>query len=134
MYALFLLQNSPEKGDFHMNKNALMKVLRPAIALLMAVVLFLGAVPVMPVQASAYRASYINKLDNSLAPDYKEFFNDSNVFRLAAHIQEDEEISVIITLPVTRLMDAYEESDKTMSFSAYVLCSEEAAALRQQRF
>ena len=69
MYALLFLQNSPEKGDFHMNKNALMKVLRPTIALLMAVVLFLGAVPVMPAQASAYRASYINKLDNSLASD-----------------------------------------------------------------
>ena len=115
-----------------MNKSALMKVSRSMIALLMAVAMFVGAVPVVPVQASAYHASYIKKLDNSLASDYKEYLNDSNVFQLADHIQEDEEISVIITLPVTSLMDAYEESDKTMSFSDYALQSEEAAALRQQ--
>ena len=124
MYALLIMQNSPEKGDFHMNKNALMKVSRTGVALLLAVCMFLGAVPVVPAQASEYHASYINKLDDSLAPDYKEFLNDSNVFRLADHIQEDEEISVIITLPVTSLMDAYEDyedfCDEFVDYAEYV--------------
>lgn len=115
-----------------MNKNALMKVSCSMMALLMAAAMFVGAVPVVPAQASAYHASYINRLDNSLAADYTEYLNDSVVFPLADHIQADEEISVIITLPVASLMDAYEESDKTMSFSDFALYSEDAAGIRRQ--
>ena len=132
-YVCFVIYSKihQRKAIFYMNKNALMKASRSMAALLMAVAMFVSAVPVVPAQASDLHASYINKLEG-LTPDYQEYLNDSNVFRLADHIQEDEEISVIITLPVTSLMDAYEGSDKTMSFADYVLYSEDAAAIRQQ--
>ena len=113
-----------------MNKNALMKVLRNGIALLMAVAMFVGAVPVVPAQAATYHASSINKID--VAADYTEYLNDSVAFQLSENIRADEEISVIVTVDVISLMDAYEESDKAVSFSDFVLYSEEAAAIRQE--
>ncbi len=113
-----------------MKMNALMKVSRTCIALLMAAAMFLGAVPVVPAQASSYHASYINKID--VAADYTKYLDNSVAFQLSENIREDEQISVIITVDVISLMDAYEKSDKSVSFSDYVLYSEEAAAVRQQ--
>ena len=118
-----------------MNKNALMKVSRNGIALLMAVAMFLGAVPVVPAQASgsetsADHASYIQKID--AAVDYKDYLNKDVAFQLSDNIRQDEQISVIITVDVATLMDAYEESDKAVSFADFVLHSREAAEIREQ--
>ena len=122
-----------------MKQNALMKVSRMAVALLAAVATVVGMVPAMPVQAAATpvpdvsnQASYIEKLDNSLAADYTQYLDTSVAFQLSENIKEDEQISVIITVDVISLMDAYENSDKSVSFHDYVLYSEEAEAIRQQ--
>ena len=137
MYAKNFLQKYPEKGERTMNKNALMKVSRMMIALLLAVSIFAGAVPATQVQASenqtsGNQAAYINRLDDSIALDYTEYLDSSVAFQLSDNIKDDEQISVIITVDVINLMDAYECSDKTMSFSDYVLYSEDAAAVREQ--
>lgn len=118
-----------------MNKNAMTKVLRNGIALLMAAAMLLGAVPAVPVQAagnetSGNHASYIQKID--AAADYKEYLNKDVAFQLSENIQGDEQISVIITVDVVSLMDAYEESDKSVSFADFALYSQEAARIREQ--
>ena len=122
-----------------MKTNALMKVSRMVVALLVAMATVIGLVPALPVQASAAtvsepsnQASYIEKLDNSLAADYTQYLDSSVAFQLSDNIKDDEQISVIITVDVISLMDAYENSDKSVSFSDYVLYSEEAEAMRQQ--
>ena len=123
----------------HMNKNALTKVSRMAVALLVAVSTFAGLVPAVPVQAAeakeanvSNQASYIERLDDSLAADYTQYLDTSVAFQLSDSIKDDEQISVIITVDVISLMDAYEDSDKSVSFSDYVLYSEEADSVRQQ--
>ena len=118
-----------------MNKSALRKVSRTGISLLMAVAMLLGAVPAVPVQAAVTQdsdnhASYIQKIDAAL--DYKDYLNHDVAFQLSENIREDEQISVIITVDVVSLMDAYEESDKSVSFADFVLHSREAAEIREQ--
>ncbi|MGM9602203.1 MAG: leucine-rich repeat protein [Faecousia sp.] len=115
-----------------MKKNSLVKGLRCLLTLLVAAAVLLGAIPVSQVQASDYRASYIERLDDSLADGYTEYLDNSVMFRLSDKIRDDEEISVIITLDVINLMDAYDATDKTMSFSEYALASSEAAEIRAQ--
>ena len=62
--------------------------------------------------------------------DYEKYLDNSVMYRLPAGIRDDEEISVIITLDQINLMDAYEGTDKSMSFADYALSSNDAEALR----
>ena len=116
-----------------MKKNALTNVSRTVIALLLAVTILLGAVPVTPAYAAEKdnQAAYIQRLEDSLAADYTEYLDESVAFQLSDQIPANEQISVIITVDVISLMDAYENSDKSVGFSDYVLYSEEAQAIRQ---
>ena len=121
-----------------MNKKALMKVSRMMTALLLAVAMFVSVMPAVPAAAAveevtpSNQAAYIKQLDDSLAADYTEYLDDSVAFRLTDDDASKEQISVIITVDVISLMDAYEESDKTVSFAEYVQYSQEAEAIRQQ--
>ena len=95
-------------------------------AVFTAAVLLIGALAVPYAQASNYEASYIKKLDD-LAVDYTDYLNGSVVHALSESIRPDQEISVIITLDEANLLDAYEASDKAMSFAEYVHTSDEAS-------
>ena len=74
-------------------------------------------------------APTFNRLDG-LKVDYEKYLDSSVVYRLPEGIRDDEEISVIITLDQVNLMDAYEGTDKAMSFTDYALTSADAEALR----
>ncbi len=75
--------------------------------------------------------SLINKLEG-VKVNYEQYFDSSVVHRLPENIRADEEISVIITTPQINLMDAYEGTDKAMSFADYALSSTDAEALRAE--
>ena len=74
-------------------------------------------------------APTFNRLDG-LKVDYEKYLDSSVVYRLPEGIRDDEEISVIITLDQVNLMDAYEGTDKAMSFTDYALTSADAESLR----
>ena len=78
---------------------------------------------------SGFNASFIKELDK-LGVDYKDYLDNSVMFELPDNVKDDDEISVIITVDVVNLMDAYEGTDKTMSFSEYVLNSVDAEKVR----
>lgn len=80
---------------------------------------------------SKYNASFIEQLSN-LNINYKDYLDSSAMFQLPEGVGDDEEISVIITLDVINLMDAYEGSDKTMSFSEYALSSKDAKNIKAE--
>ena len=77
-----------------------------------------------------FDASFIEKLNN-LNINYEDYLNSSVMFQLPEGVGPDEEISVIITVDNINLMDAYEGTDKTMSFADYVAKSEEAASIKE---
>ena len=110
--------------------------LRRLLSLLLLASMLIGIVPVQGVQAASQptsaEACYIQKMENAPATNYEKYLDDSVMFSLSDNIREDEEISVIITVDVVNLMDAYEGTDKTMSFTEYALESEEAAAIEAQ--
>lgn len=115
-----------------MEKKPLIISLRAVCAAVIAFAIILGTVPVSQAHAAEYQASHITRLDDSLAADYSQYVDDSVMFQLPDTISLDEDISVIITVDVINLMDAYEESDQTMSFQEYVLSSQEAAEIEAQ--
>ena len=120
-----------------MNKIIHTQAMRRTLSVLLAAAMLFGVVPVRNVQAAASQntsmeAAYIEKMENAPAVDLEKYADSSVAFRLSDNIREDEEISVIITVDVPNLMDAYEGTDKTMSFTDYALESEEAAAIESR--
>lgn len=107
-----------------MRNAKLIKKLKNALAGVMVPVLLAGTVilPVMRsstnVQASDDNGIYIQKIEN-LANDFSEYLDSSVMFRLPDGINGNEEISVIVTVDAVNIMDAYENSSKTMSLSEY---------------
>ena len=119
-----------------MHNKSLTMVTRSVLLLLLAVVVVCSALAAPQADAAASKAAAaqqdpaIKKLEG-VKLDYSDYL-DSNVFHpLPESVKDDQEISVIITLPVLDLMDAYEQSAKTMSITEYAL-SDEAAAITKQ--
>ncbi len=101
--------------------------------LLFAVMLLFCAVVSPQAEAVDFKASYITKLDNDKVNVNTESYFDSDViYKLPAGVSDDEEISVIIKLSVKDLMDAYEETDKSLSFTDYVLESGDEAEILKE--
>ncbi len=131
-----------------MKKKMLSKVLKSAAALLVVSAMISEAV-VSPLAGvldytasngvssitgssdSKHEASSIQKVED-IKIDYEKFLDSSKVLELPEHIKDSEEISVIITVDVVNLMDAYEGTDKVMSFAEYALTSDEAAAIEAE--
>ncbi len=98
----------------------------------LAVVITLGSLPFSQVHAIGDHNgnSDIKKIDN-IALDYTKYFDSSVVFELPDTVKENDEISVIITTDDIAVMDAYEDSDKTMSLEDFALKSNYAKAAKQ---
>ena len=115
-----------------MKKKSLVKRMRVVFASLLIAVVLLGVVAAPQTQVSGYKASYIQQLSNDIALNYRDQLDSSVMFALPESVKDDDEISVIVTVDVINLMDAYEASAKTMSFKEFVTSSDEAAAIEQQ--
>ncbi len=114
-----------------MKKKTTAKLFRGILALVIVATVITGIVAMPRVQATTYTAGNITKRDD-VKVDYQSYVNNSVMFELPDTIKSDDQISVIITVDVPNLMDAYNATDKTMSFTEYALHSDEAAALEAQ--
>ncbi len=114
-----------------MMKNTLVKASRSVLVLLLAAVVLCSAVVAPQAEASGYQASYIKQRDD-IKVDYSQYLDGDVVQPLPESVKDDQEISVIVTVDVPNLMDAYEGTDKTMSFTQYALESEDAEAYARQ--
>ena len=81
---------------------------------------------------STYKAPFVQVTDESFSTSYKDYLDSSVMFQLPDGVDDEEEISVIVTVDVINLMDAYEATDKTMSFSDYALKSDEAEKIKSE--
>ncbi|MBO5417263.1 MAG: leucine-rich repeat protein [Clostridia bacterium] len=103
-----------------MRSKTRLTILRSAVVLCVAAVVLCCAILAPNTKQSVYGASYIQKLDaNSLKLNYEDFIDSNVMYKLPDSVGADEEISVIITVGTDSLMDVYEASDKTMSFSEF---------------
>ena len=113
------------------NKKQNMVLQRVLIALL-AVTLLFGIIAAPQAQAVNYDASYIERLENAFGVNLKDYVDGSVMYQLPESVKAEDDISVIITLDIINLMDAYEKSDKTVSFKDFALHSETAARIEAQ--
>ena len=106
------------------------RIVQAVIVLLLVAALLVGIIVMPHVQAADYRASYIERLDG-ITVDYTDYLDSSVVHQLPENIKDDQEISVIVLLDQATIMDAYEATNKAMSFKDFVLTSSEAEDIRQ---
>ena len=112
-----------------MKRNTFAKVLRSACAYLIIFGLVAQMLPTTALAAdSDFSASFIEKLED-LKVDYTDYLDNSVVLHLPEGVTDEDEISVIITVDTATIMEAYEGTDKSMSFKEYALESEDAAAI-----
>ena len=105
-----------------------------ALAVVLVAAVLLVVTLVQPVaQAATYDASYVKEYTGDLKVNYQDFLDTSVMQKLPDTIKADDEISVIIALNEQNLMDAYEATDKAMSFTQFALESEEAAEIIGKR-
>ena len=112
-----------------MKNKTLLRIVQAAIVLLLVAALLVGIIVMPFAQAAEYEAAYIERLDG-VKVDYSDYLDSSVMQPLPESIKDDEEISVIITLDQINLMDAYEQTAKTMSFRDFALTSSAADAIR----
>ena len=115
-----------------MKKTHFSHILRSALSVLLAVSLLMGTVPAVFASAgstaSRLEISGINKLDKeSIIVNYMDYLNSNVAFKLPDGVKSDDEISVIIRVDRTSLMEAYDRTDKTMSLQEYTLTDEAKA-------
>ena len=106
-----------------MTKKRLTKVSsRILMALLAVAMIFSFAASTLGTSVVA-EASVFKKVD-SIYTDYKSYLDGSVVQALPSTVKENETISVIVKLDTPSLLDAYNETDKSMSFAEYALTEE----------
>ncbi len=120
-----------KKGDKQMKKEYFKRIGKASVMLLAAAAMAFSAVAAPQAQATTYEASFIRER-NDIAVDYTQYLDSSKMFKLPDTVSADQEISVIVTMDETALMDAYEGTDKAMGFAEYALESEDAKALNSR--
>ena len=113
------------------NKKHNKVLLRVLVALLAATLLF-GIFAAPQAEASSYKASYINLMKDVPGLNLKDYLDSSVAYQLPEGVKDDDVISIIINVDVVNLMDAYEETDKTMSFGEYSLQSDDAKEIQEK--
>ena len=126
-----------------MKKKILSKVIKTASAFFVASAIMTEAVAWPLFQNNGYIVSaaqdssggaskyqfYMEEFDKLAKLEYEKYLDSSVMFKLPDGIKDDQEISVIVSLDVVNIMDAYEGTDKTMSFKEFALESDEAAKI-----
>ncbi len=106
-----------------MKKKTLTRVSsRILMALLAVAMVFTFAASTLGTTVAA--DSSVFKKNDSIYTDYKSYLDGSVVQALPATVDKNETISVIVKLDTPTLMDAYNKTDKAMSFGEYVMTEE----------
>ena len=112
-----------------MKRNTFAKITRSALAFLLVFGLVAQMLPTTALAAdSDFSASFIKELED-LKVDYTDYLDSSVVLQLPEGVSNDDEISVIITVDTATIMEAYEGTDKSMSFKEYAIDSKDAAEI-----
>ena len=109
-----------------MNNKTHNKVLLRVLVALLAATLLFGIFAAPQAEASSYKASYIDLMENAPKLDLDKYLDSDVVSKLPSNVKDDQEISVIVTLDVEDLLDAYEKTDKSVSFGEFALQSDNA--------
>ncbi len=135
VYCVFIAFNNykyigkKRKANRNMKKQTNRKLtFRIGVVLVTLVMLFTALSAAI---SSVAAADYVYRLNNSIYSSYDQFLDGSVVQKLPDFVQDDEIISIIVEVDAPTLKEAYNQTDKTMSFGEYVN-TEEAAEIKAQ--
>lgn len=77
------------------------------LAMLLAVVMVFQLGPTVTLAAGIENSSIIKKLEDIFNIDITKYFDGDTLYQLPSTVKDDDEISVIISLDVINIMDAY---------------------------
>ena len=113
------------KGKKTMNKKALCRagVIFLAVVLLAATI-FALATPIFGNENLSEIANFREVTDNSIKIDKSQFYDGTVVQKLPSSVKDEDEISVIVTFSKDTLLEAYNKTDREITFAEYVLSDE----------
>ena len=115
-----------------MKKNRITKVMTSALLVLVVAALVFCAVITPQAEASSYSASFIDR-NEDVKLNYKDYLDKNVAYKLPDNVSDDATISVIVMLEdVENIYDAYQKTDKSVSFTDFALFSEDAANIKAQ--
>ena len=114
-----------------MNKKAVVKTTTIVLSVLLATILLLSVFLPTLGRSYALEGGYVKQFTDSIITNRNQYLDSSKVFELPSAVKSDDDISVIISLSTAPLIDRYNETDKSMSFTEYAF-SDEAEALRKE--
>ncbi len=112
-----------------MRREKITRISIKALVVLIAVVTLFSVVSSLLPGVSANAGGF--KKNDSIYSDYSSYLNSAVVQKLPDSVKDDDIISVIIEVDMPTLMDAYNETSKTMSFGSFVR-TEKALELKEQ--
>ena len=106
-----------------MNRKTLSRTTAILVSIvLLAATLFALATPVLGQEEVYTLASpYIKDISNNVYVDKTQYYDGTVVQKLPSSVKDNDDISVIVTLDVPTLLDAYNKTDKEISFAEYVI-------------
>ncbi|MBQ8545495.1 MAG: leucine-rich repeat protein [Clostridia bacterium] len=108
-----------------MNRKVLTRTTTIMLSLiLLCATIFSLALPVFGQDESVYNSSYIKDVSNNVSIDASQYYDGGVVQQLPSTVKDNDEISVIVTLDNSPLLDAYNQKDRDISFAEYVLTDE----------
>ena len=102
---------------------------RVLMALLAVVMTFTFAASTLGTTVAADTSLF--KRNDGIYTDYKSYLDGSVVQALPSTVSKDETISVIVKLDTPTILDAYNKTDKSMSFAEYVT-TKDAQKIREK--
>ncbi len=99
-------------------KKVFPKILSFLMVTVMAVAMF-AQTPTDAVKAEYLPQEKVTKIEASIDSDVTSQFNEEVAQKLPSTVSDDEEISVIVEMNVTNLLDAYNQSDSSASVYQY---------------
>ena len=115
------------------NRKTAIRILSLLTALCLTVSFFVGSQNFRAgsdFRTEAAEIDEITKVDAEFSNDVESYFDEDVTYRLPDTVSDNQEISVIVTMNVDSVMDAYEKTDKTVSVSDYVLTKEAQGVLQ----
>jgi subtilisin family serine protease len=111
-----------------MKKQTKTKILSAVLSMLLLTSMIVGVC--VDAAGDVAAETYVGLFNGKLNHDISQYFS-SAVVALPNTVRDDQVISIIIENGAESLLDAYEDSDKTMSISEFAE-SDEAAAIREE--
>lgn len=105
-----------------MKVNVLKRVPVAAVVLLLVLSLLFVNTEVGQVAVSA--ADYIREITGEINTNVKDYYDSSVLYQLPDTIAADQDISVIIKMDQPSIMEAYRQTDKSMTIGAYAMTNE----------